>query len=167
MTATDLTIDELLAVESIKNLRVLGSRHLDSGRVDELADIYTEDAVCEFGPYGTWEGRDTFAEKFAEAEKPFYASGYFSNLHVITNHAVELTGPDTATGLVYLLDFVTGDQMREGGNPLFWLGVYEEEYRRTGDGWRIARQSLSFIWPQRMLGASLLPRYGGPDTAAR
>jgi hypothetical protein len=42
-----------------------------------------------------------------------------------------------------------------------------EEYRRTEDGWRIARQSLSFIWPQRMLGESLLPRYGAPDPAAR
>ena len=93
MTATDLTAEELLAVESIRNLRVLGSRHLDSGRVDELAALYTEDAVCEFGPYGTWEGRDTFAAKFAEAEQPFYASGYFSNLHVITNHAVEQHGP--------------------------------------------------------------------------
>ena len=114
-----MTVEELLAVESIKNLRVLGSRYLDSGRLDDLVALYTEDAVCEFGPYGTWRGRHTFRDNFAAAEAPFYASGYFSNLHVVTNHAVELTGPDAATGLVYLLDFVTGDQMREGGNPLY------------------------------------------------
>jgi hypothetical protein len=153
-----MTVEELLAVESIKNLRVLGSRYLDSGRLDDLVALYTEDAICEFGPYGTWRGRETFRDNFAAAEAPFYASGYFSNLHVVTNHAVELTGPDTATGVVYLLDFVTGDQMREGGNPLYWLGVYEEEYRRTGQHWRISRQSLQFVWPQRMVDDGFLAR---------
>ena len=153
-----MTVEELLAIESIKNLRILGSRYLDSGRLDDLVALYTEDAVCEFGPYGTWRDRATFRDNFAAAEAPFYASGYFSNLHVVTNHTVELTGPDTATGLVYLLDFVTGDQMREGGNPLYWLGVYEEEYRRTGETWQISRQSLQFIWPQRMVDDGFLAR---------
>lgn len=114
--------------------------------------------MCEFGPYGSWTDRSEFKKNFAEAEKPFYASGYFSNLHVVVNHVVELTGKDSATGLVYLLDFVTGDQVREGGNPLYWLGVYEESYSRTDDGWKILRQSLNFIWPERMLGDGFLAR---------
>jgi hypothetical protein len=37
--------------------------------------------------------------------------------------------------------------MREGGNPLYWLGVYDERYRRGDGGWRISKQSLNFVWP--------------------
>ncbi|ROZ99072.1 nuclear transport factor 2 family protein [Gordonia sp. OPL2] len=156
-----MTIEEMLEIETIKQLRIRGSAYLDAGKLDELVELYHPDAVCEFGPYGSWTDRNEFASNFAEAEKPFYASGYFSNLHVVVNHVVELTGDDTATGLVYLLDFVTGDQMREGGNPLYWLGVYEESYARTDEGWKILRQSLNFIWPQRMLGDGFLDRQAG------
>jgi hypothetical protein len=153
-----MKIDELLEIETIKALRVRGSVYLDAGRLDDLVDLYHPDAVCEFGPYGSWTDRSQYKENFAAAEQPFYASGYYSNLHVVVNHVVDLTGPDTATGLVYLLDFVTGDQMREGGNPLYWLGVYEEEYKRANGDWKILRQSLNFIWPQRMLNDGFLKR---------
>lgn len=158
-----MNIDELLEIETIKALRVRGSAYLDAGRLDDLVDLYHPDAVCEFGPYGSWTNRSQYKENFAAAEEPFYASGYFSNLHVVVNHVVDLTGSDSATGLVYLLDFVTGDQMREGGNPLYWLGVYEEEYRRTEGDWKILRQSLNFIWPQRMLNDGFLDRQSATD----
>lgn len=161
-----MNLEELLDIETIKTLRLKGSRYLDAGQLKQLVELYTEDAVCDFGPYGSWTGRNTFEANFAEAEKPFYASGYFSNLHMVVNHLVELTGADTATGLVYLLDFVTGDQIREGGNPLYWLGVYEEEYRRESGEWRIAKQGLNFIWPQRMLNDGFLERQAAPDQSA-
>ncbi|MFC8045454.1 nuclear transport factor 2 family protein [Nocardia sp. NPDC057353] len=160
--STDLTMDDLLAIESIKRIRTLGSLYLDAGRLDELVELYHPDAVCDFGPYGSWTDRAEFAANFAAAEEPFYASGYFSNLHVVANHVVELTGPGDATGMVYLLDFVTGDQIRAGGNPLYWLGVYEETYRRDATGWKILRQNLNFIWPQRMLGDGFLERQAAP-----
>src|SRR3954451_18733991 len=112
-----MTLEELLEIESIKQTRTLGARHLDAGDWDALADLYTSDARCEFGPYGTWEDQSAFARLFREAEDPFVKAGPYSNLHVIVNHVVELAGPDTATGMMYLLDFVTGDMMRAGGNP--------------------------------------------------
>ena len=49
-----MTLEELLEIESIKQTRTLGARHLDAGDWDALADLYTSDARCEFGPYGTW-----------------------------------------------------------------------------------------------------------------
>ena len=45
-----MTIDDLLDIESIKHLRALGSKYLDSGDLEALVDLYTEDAVCELGP---------------------------------------------------------------------------------------------------------------------
>jgi len=86
-----MNIDELLEIETIKALRVRGSAYLDAGRLDDLVDLYHPDAVCEFGPYGSWTDRAQYKENFAAAERPFYASGYFSNLHVVVNHVVDLT----------------------------------------------------------------------------
>ena len=38
---------------------------MDSGQIDALGDIFTEDAVCEFGPeYGNWEGRETIRANY-------------------------------------------------------------------------------------------------------
>jgi hypothetical protein len=146
-----MNLDEFLDMESIKRQRVLLSYHLDAGDIASLVDMYTDDAYCEFGPYGAWKDRSTFAARFAEAEAPFYKSGYFSNLHVIANHWVELRGTNEAFGRVYLLDFVAGEKARKADNPLYWLGVYDEEYRKVGGAWKIARQSLNFVWPQRLL----------------
>lgn len=155
-----MNIDQLLAIESIKHNRLLGAKYLDSGRFEELAALYHPEAVCEFGPFGSWTDRSQFAANFAEAAAPFHANGYFSVLHATVNHVVELTGPDTATGLVYLLEFSTGDQLREDGNPLHWLGVYDEEYERVDGEWKIRRQALNFIWPDRQLGDDFLERHG-------
>ena len=49
---------ELLEVEAIRKLRNLYAHLLDSGDIDALAALFTEDAVCEFGPYGEWHGRE-------------------------------------------------------------------------------------------------------------
>jgi len=153
-----MTIDELLAVESIKRQRLLYSYYLDSGDLHSLVELFTEDAVCEFGPYGVWTGKDTFYEKFAEAEKPWYANGYFSNLHAVTNHLVELTGAEAARGRVYLLDFVVRKLDRDD-NPLYWLALYDEEYRKVDDIWKIARCSLYFTWPERHLDDAFFQKW--------
>jgi hypothetical protein len=96
------TIYDLLDIESIKHQRALGSKYLDSGDLEALVDLYTEDAVCEFGPYGSWHGRDTFLTNFAEAEAPFEAEPQlrvaqrmlndgFLNQHASSSHLTRLT----------------------------------------------------------------------------
>ena len=56
---------ELLEKEKIRKLKQLYSHLMDNGQIDALADIFTEDAVCEFGPeYGNWEGRETIRANY-------------------------------------------------------------------------------------------------------
>lgn len=143
-----MTIDDLLEVEAIRKLRVLYSYFLDAAELDRLVALFTEDAVCEFGPYGVWRGRETISDNYRKVIQPSIDRGGFSTLHANTNHWVELTGSDTAVGRVYLIDLALNDPEK---NPLIWLGVYDEAYRRTEAGWRIARSSLQFMWPQRHL----------------
>lgn len=136
---------ELLEIEAIRKTRLHYSHLMDTGRIDELAEIFTEDAVCEFGPYGTWQGRETIRANYhaIETGPPFMA------MHVTCDHWVELTGPDTAVGRAYLLEPMTSKAAED--NPFIYLGLYDESYRKVGGRWLIERCSLQFFWPERHL----------------
>lgn len=142
-----MTVEELLDIERIRKLRVLYSYYLDAAELDSLVGLFAEDAVCEFGPFGVWTGKTMIAENYAQVMAPMFAKGPFNSLHVNTNHWVEITGPDTAVGRLYLVDLVM-DRPPED-NPMIWLGAYDEAYARVGGQWKIQRSSLQFMWPQR------------------
>ena len=145
-----MTLEDLLIVETIRTLRMQYSYYLDAGELDALVDLFSHDAVCEFGPFGVWRGKSEIAENYQKVMRPILSSSGFQSLHANTNHWVQVTGPDTASGRVYLLDF----SLREPkANPLVWLGVYDEDYRLVGDQWKIARSSLQFLWPERHVTA--------------
>ncbi len=151
---------ELLEIEEIRKLGVLYSQYLDHDYLEELAELFAEDAVCEFGPYGRWEGRQTIYDNYVMVErtsgdnpgpKPFQA------MHANTNHWVELTGPDTAVGRRYLLDLLTN---REAGeHPFIWLAVYDEDYRKIDGSWKFQRSAIQFLWPQKHLTGDFPGRF--------
>lgn len=149
---SDFTADEikrlraLLDIDDIRKLGLLYSQLQDHGYLDRLVDIFTEDALCEFGPYGTWNGREELRRNFAQVKQDMGGEA-FSALHANSHHWVELTGSATAVGRRYLLDLVTSRPKDE--HPFIWLGLYDEEYRKVGGAWKIARTSLQFMWPER------------------
>jgi hypothetical protein len=139
-----IKLRELLEIEEIRRTRLLYSHLMDTARIDDLARIFTEDAVCEFGPYGTWAGREAILKNYHEVEDelpPFYA------MHGTCDHLVELTGPDTATGRSYLYEPMT--QKAADENPFIYLGAYDDEYQKVDGQWLIARCTLQFLWPER------------------
>ena len=95
---------------------MLYSHLFDSHRTDDMAMIFTEDAVCEFSddlPYGDWVGRDEIRKQYKEVAS--HSTKPFSYMHATTNGWVELTGPDSATGSWFLLDLGMGDNPQPGG----------------------------------------------------
>ncbi len=139
---------ELLEIEAIRKVRLLYSQLLDSGEIDALAALFTEDALCEFGPYGEWRGRETiranYQQVFGEQIKQTFGS-----LHNTGNHWVELTSPTTAVGRSYLIDVLTHTD--PAANPIEWFGLYDDAYEKVDGAWLIKRISLQFLWPQRQL----------------
>ncbi len=142
------SIDDLLNIHEIKNLRIKYSTYFDAKELDNLMGLLTPDAVCEFGPEygGNWEGSATIRANFL---------GYLDNgeepwrvMHVISNHMVELTGPDTAKGRCYLLDW---DLKQGNEQPLFLAGVYDDLYKKIDSQWLIHRTRIDFLWPQRQI----------------
>lgn len=152
-----MDINELLAVEEIKNLRLAYSAYFDTHDIDGLGSIFAEDAVCEFSEEygGDWVGRETICKNYAAVAEQLGAP--YNAIHAVTNPWIQLTGEDTATGRWYLLDILTqqGALTSQGGhaNPLLYVGVYEDEYRKVDGKWLISRVRLSFLWPERTLAS--------------
>jgi len=126
------TIEDLLNIHEIKNLRILYSAYFDGQEIDKLMELLTPDAICEFGPEygGDWVGPETIRKNFLSYMDR--EGQPWSVMHAITNHIIELTGPDTAKGRCYLLDLNLADGNE---NPLFLFGVYDDLYRKVDGQW--------------------------------
>jgi hypothetical protein len=71
---------------------------------------------------------------------------YAATLHHITTHQATIDG-DTATGTTYCLAYHV--LARDEGDVLETIGVrYEEEFVRTGAGWRMRERNATRLWAQ-------------------
>jgi hypothetical protein len=147
LTAEEIRqLRELLDIEAIKKVKLLYAHLMDSKQLDALAEIFTEDAVCEFGPYGTWRGREEIREKY----RATVGGGLpYGGVHAITNQWGELTSDTTAVSRTYLHDVTHAPDPRT--LPIIWYGIYDEDYRKVDGTWQIARCTLQFLWPQRLI----------------
>ena len=142
-------IEELVEIEAIKNVRYLYCHYFDGQQVEKLADLFTDDAICEFGPNygGDWVGKEQIHENFAHFS---IAEGKVHDvMHAVTNPWIRLIDDATAHGRWYLLDILT----REGNeNPLGLFGIYDDVYKKVDGQWLIHRTRIDFLWPKRDVG---------------
>lgn len=139
-------LSTLLETEAVKQLRIRYSHYFDGKEIDALADLFTDDAVCEFGPDfgGDWVGKKEIKRKFARyarAEGPAYGV-----LHAVTNPLIRLVDESTAHGRWYLLDLRTTEAVE---NPLILFGIYDDLYKKIDGEWKIHRTRIDFLWPKR------------------
>lgn len=136
----------LLEIEKIRKVKLLYSQLMDSRDIDALADIFAEDAICEFGPYGTWHGQDEIRANYHQV---FKDAAPYDGIHATTNQWVELTGPTTAVSRTYLID--VSHEANPRVNPVVWYGLYDEDYEKIDGEWKVKRCSLQFLWPERLI----------------
>ena len=139
-------IEELLEIEAIKKLRIMYSHYYDGQNVDDLVDLFTDDAVCEFGPDfgGDWVGKDQIRTNFTQ-----YSMGEgdaHGVMHAVTNPWIRLVDETTANGRWYLLDLNTSEGV---DNPLILFGIYDDVYKKVFGQWKIHRTKIDFLWPKR------------------
>jgi SnoaL-like domain len=142
-----MTIEELLEIEAIKEMRHLYSHYYDGNRLDELVDLFTDDAICEYGPNfgGDWVGKAQIRSRYHDF---LIGSGraVHSQMHAITNPWIRLLGTDEAYGRWYQLNL----NVAEGAtNPINLFGIYDDVYRKVGGQWKIHRTRIDFLWPKR------------------
>tara|TARA_B100001146_G_scaffold14478_1_gene11567 strand:+ start:1007 stop:1504 length:498 start_codon:yes stop_codon:yes gene_type:complete len=155
LTESDIKkIKNLIEIEDIKKMRLHYSYFMDIRDLDKLMEVFAEGALCEYGPYGEWRGKETILNNYKETFKETMDNP-FASMHVNTNHLVEITGPTSAKGRVYLVDIVT--DVKPDENPFLWFALYDEEYEKIDNSWKIKRTSLEFFWPERHVQDNIIP----------
>jgi hypothetical protein len=128
---SDATIEERIQrLEDIEAIKQLKCRYAaacdDDYNADDLACLFTEDAIWDGGQMGRNVGRQAIHDFFAVSDQivPFA-------IHHVTNSIIEIDG-DRATGRWYLWQPCT---FGEGDQALWMAGAYSDVYRREGDDW--------------------------------
>ena len=137
---SDDKIQKLFDIEEVRELRSKYGWCYDQNDLDGLVDLFTDDAVCIFGPYGEWNGKDAIRAGYTGTLSEHGGA----TMHAVTNAVITVDG-DTAHGEYYLVDFMFGAAKE---NPLKILAFYREDYRREAAGWRISRCEITFIWTE-------------------
>jgi hypothetical protein len=136
-------IQLLLDIEEIRKLKYLYCKYNDGGWVDQplshqgpAADLFVEDGVWDARPVAIAEGREEIRKLFASfAALPMA-------YHSVLNPIIEVNG-DTATGHWHMV----GGGIGLTGSSTLGLGLYEDTYVRTPDGWRV--KTMRVIWGRR------------------
>lgn len=123
----------------VRNLLARIAQLSDEGTLDDYMALLTEDAV--------WDGGKTFGVRKGHADilagarerRAAGTSGPGShNRHVITTSAVRVEG-DVARSRSYFLFYVDCDK-----TPVARVvGVYQDEFRRSKSGWKLARREIT------------------------
>jgi hypothetical protein len=130
-------LQELKDLEAIKSLKSKYCHLVDSRSWNELAELWTEDATCDYGFFGSYRGRDEIVEKFF-GELVESASSF--NAHMIHNPLIDLRG-DRASGTWYL----TAHTTIQPANQAVWvMGLYRDEFERVEGEWKISSLTFEF-----------------------
>ncbi|MGV8919674.1 MAG: nuclear transport factor 2 family protein [Pseudomonas sp.] len=139
-------LNQLLSLEAIRKLRVLYCHHLDSGRIEALSQLFTEDGILQVDR-GCWRGRAEILAGLSSAfaEYDVQQRGAYPFVHLVSNQWVELLDENRAEGRCHMQFLATGKAVEE--NPLILMGIYADEYRQVEGQWLISRTRLDVIWP--------------------
>lgn len=122
-------------------LRLLAERYaiaVDTGDSAMFAGLFTPDGVLE-APRGTYSGREELAG----------VPSMMQGLYARTHHGVVAMAPaiegDKASARThaYARHYYRAPDRREYCYEM--TIVYEDEFRRTGEGWRLARRKLVMV----------------------
>jgi hypothetical protein len=127
-----MDLADLVALEEIKRVKYAYMRCIDQKLWTEIGELFTDDAVASYsgGKYH-FQGRDAIV---GFLERNMGAPAFHSS-HRVHHPEIELTGPDTATGVWAMDDVVV---MTDWDLTVRGAAFYTDEYRRVDGGWKIS-----------------------------
>ena len=133
------TLEELAARDRIRQLAYRYALAVDGKDLDGVAALFVEDV--DNGRYGP--GREGVKTFYDHVLRQFHCS-----MHLVANHYVDFGDPpDTATGSAYCIAKHVYEE--EGVDRCYVMHIrYDDQYRRVGDGWRIAHRHLTLLWDE-------------------
>ncbi|MFI5956057.1 nuclear transport factor 2 family protein [Cryptosporangium sp. NPDC051539] len=149
------TLEHLLTLEDLRQLKYRYLRSVDQKDWDGLADTLTEDAVADYGTPAMGdrlllEGRDAIVSFMRENLGPGLIS-----VHAAGHPEITVNG-DTATGTWAFTDTVI---VPEYQIVIQGAAFYQDTYARGDDGtWRISRTGYDRTY-EAMVSLSDLPKF--------
>ena len=132
-----VAIRQLLDIEAIRQLKHRYCQLVDAGDWDALDKLWTEDARCDYGFFGCFDGRSAIMDTFFRG---LVGPATSFNAHMVHNPIVEVDG-DTARGSWY----ITAQTVIQPHNQAIWaMGNYEDTFRRIDGQWKIASLKVVF-----------------------
>ena len=145
------TLQGLIDKDEIADLIHAYCYHFDRAEADEVVALFTADAVIDYGPdVAPMTGADAFGPMIRAG----VATRFAASSHHVSNITVRFDGPDTATSVAYLYAW---HRYRETGETGELWGQYHNAYRRTPEGWRIARLVLKAAGMENFHRANMHP----------
>jgi ketosteroid isomerase-like protein len=136
----EITAETLVELRRVEQLKYDYCWAYDAGDLDRLVALFTDDAVCELGFFGTWKGRDEIRAGYGDLMAATGIPG--SRRHAVTNPAIDIDG-DTARGRWCVLDFRTEEGLAQ---PVRIVALADDDYHRVDGVWLIARSALDLQW---------------------
>lgn len=137
-----MTPEDLVEIEAIKRLKYAYARCLDQKLWDEIAACFTADAIAAYSGGGyTFEGRDAIVDFLRRS----MGAETFHSSHKMHNPEIDLTGPDTATGIWALDDVVIDTQW---DITIRGASFYEDDYVKQDGRWMIRRTSYKRVFEE-------------------
>ena len=136
------TLAELIEIEAIKRLKYQYMRCVDMKLWDEMATVFIPEATCAYsaGHY-SYEGRD---EIIAWLRKGMDRDGFHST-HSVHQGEVDLTGPDSATGIWKIEDIVVD---MDHDIVISGAAFYHDRYVKRDGRWLIEHTGYDRIFEQ-------------------
>lgn len=132
---TGMESRELVAREAIRDLVAAYALAADSGRFDELIELFTPDGVLETPDTESHRGREAIRARLTSAQQSLAGATTSSLIrHHVSTLRIVVTGPADATGEAYFL-VVTAQ------GPDHW-GRYRDRYALHDGRWRIAHRRV-------------------------
>lgn len=107
------------------------TRNVDTGRADELAELFVEDCLYDMGGGIVAKGRAAIAPKVEELKILFATVEGFGRIrHHTTSVAIEVESPERARAMSYFCAFAAS-------GPDHW-GTYRDVLVKNEESWRFA-----------------------------
>jgi hypothetical protein len=129
-------LPRLWDIQEITHLKARYCRCVDTKDWTGYANCLTDDSRLA-GDGGTVQnGRDEVVAFVSSALE------HATTVHHVHNPEITLTGPDSATAIWAMNDYVEIPLSEDQSFVLRGYGHYHEEYVRTSDGWRVKSSAL-------------------------
>ena len=153
-----MTLEDLLARESIRDTMARYTTAGDRLRIDEFVAVFTEDAILESEGVPEkdsfrYAGRDEIGQWISRWTRTPDAALRAHQARFVRHHLatslIELTGPDEARARTYWTAYT--DIGPDHG------GYYLDIFRKTGGQWLIAHRRIRLDWqsPDTLFGTAV------------